>query len=215
MISAVLSTLFMPVCGAIVDYTPHRKLVGIVTAAILIVLELVQIGTTEQTWLAMGIIQAMKGFIFQLQIVVVFAYMPDIARQVDATTMTKFSSQISAGQYVASILFLVVITVISQLAHSSAVVTSHISQGLNTCTSIVFFGIGWHTLTPRPAVRKLPDGHWLLFEGYRQNWKTAKSVQQHYKQGLRWYLIAVVFAEACTCDPKIKRNDNYSTSTDI
>mmetsp|Transcript_22644 Transcript_22644/g.25972 ORF Transcript_22644/g.25972 Transcript_22644/m.25972 type:complete len:535 (+) Transcript_22644:111-1715(+) len=195
-IAAVLSAIFMPICGAIVDYTPHRKLVGIVTATILIGLEVVQIGTTEQTWFAMGIIQAIKAFIFQLQIVVVFAYMPDISRQVDETTMTKFSSQISAGQYFASILFLVVITVISQLSHSSAVVTSHISQGLNTCTSIVFFGIGWYQLTPRPAVRKLPEGNWLLFEGYRQNWNTAKSVQHYYKHGLRWYLLAVVFSEA-------------------
>jgi len=195
-IAAVLAALFMPICGAIVDYTPHRKLVGIVTAIVLIVIQAVQIGTTEKTWFAMGLLQAIAAFIYQLQVVVVFAYMPDIAREVGELTMTTFSSQFSAVQYFSSVIFLVVVTSINFRLGSSEVLTGQISQGLNTVTSIVLFGIGWFRLTQRPALRELPQGHSLLLEGFRQIWNTAKSVQRQYKHGLRWFLLAVVFAEA-------------------
>jgi len=197
-ISAVLSALFMPICGAIVDYTPHRKLVGIITAIVLIVIQAIQIGTTKETWFPMGVLQAIAAFIYQLQVVVVFAYLPDIAREVGELTMTRFSSRFSAVQYFSSVIFLVIVTAISigLGAKSSDVLTSQISQGLNTVTSIILFGIGWSRLTQRPAVRELPEGHSLLLQGFRQIWNTAKSVQRQYKHGLRWFLLAVVFAEA-------------------
>eukprot|EP00751_Fragilariopsis_kerguelensis_P024285 CAMPEP_0170866430 /NCGR_PEP_ID=MMETSP0734-20130129/22039_1 /TAXON_ID=186038 /ORGANISM="Fragilariopsis kerguelensis, Strain L26-C5" /LENGTH=442 /DNA_ID=CAMNT_0011243169 /DNA_START=42 /DNA_END=1366 /DNA_ORIENTATION=+ len=198
MISAILAALFMPICGAIVDYTPHRKLVGIITAIVLIVIQAVQIGTTEQTWFPMGVLQAIAAFIYQLQVVVVFAYLPDIARDVGELTMTRFSSRFSAVQYFSSVIFLVIVTAISLGlgSKSSDVLTGQISQGLNTVTSIILFGTGWSRLTQRPAVRELPEGHSLLLQGFRQIWNTAKSVQRQYKHGLRWFLLAVVFAEA-------------------
>jgi len=194
--SALLSALFMPICGAIVDYTPHRKLVGIVTAIVLIAIQAIQIYTVEGTWFAMGVLQAFASFVYQLQIVVIFAYYPDISREVGELTMTTFSSRFSAVQYFSSAIFLVVVTAISLLLNSSEVLTGQISQGVNTFTSIILFGIGWYKLTERPVVRELPEGNWLILEGFRQNWNTAKSVQQHYKHGLRWYLLAVVFSEA-------------------
>jgi MFS-type transporter involved in bile tolerance (Atg22 family) len=198
-IAAVLAALFMPICGALVDYTPHRKSVGIVTALIMIAIQAAQIGTVEQTWFAMGILQALAAFIYQLQLVVLFAYMPEIAREVGEISMTKFSSHFSLAQYVTSTLFLVVITGITIAFSTSAVVSGQISQGVNTVTSLICFTVGWFKyLTPRPAVRAVPEGHWLLLEGFKQNWRTAKSVQKHYKHGLRYFLLAVVFAEACT-----------------
>ena len=198
-IAAVLAALFMPICGALVDYTPHRKLVGIVTALLLVAIQAIQIGTVEQTWFAMGVLQALAAFIYQLQLVTLFAYMPEIARQVGVLSMTKVSSNLCLVQFGASAFFLVAMTGITIAFKTSAVVTGQISQGVNTVTSMITFAVGWFKyLTPRPAVRAVPEGHWLLLEGFKQNWRTAKSVQKHYKHGLRYFLLAVVFAEACT-----------------
>jgi MFS-type transporter involved in bile tolerance (Atg22 family) len=198
-IAAVLAALFMPICGALVDYTPHRKLVGVVTALLMVAIQAAQIGTVEQTWFAMGLLQALAAFIYQLQLVVLFAYMPEIARQVGEVSMTKISSNLCFVQFASSTLFLIAMTGITIAFNTSAVVSGQISQGLNTVTSMITFAVGWFKyLTPRPAVRAVPEGHWLLLEGFNQNWRTAKSVQKHYKHGLRYFLLAVVFAEACT-----------------
>ena len=45
--ASVMSALMMPLFGAIIDYTPHRKWVGIGTAALLAIISGVQIGTVE------------------------------------------------------------------------------------------------------------------------------------------------------------------------
>lgn len=56
-ISGLLTALFMPVVGAIIDYTPHRRLVGIATAVLITVMQGIQIGTVQKTWFAMAILQ--------------------------------------------------------------------------------------------------------------------------------------------------------------
>jgi len=88
-VSSVLSALFMPVIGAIVDYTNHRKTVGMVSSALIILIQVIQIGTVQKTWLAMTILQAIAGFLYQVLVMSVFAYLPDIAFRVDGGTMAR------------------------------------------------------------------------------------------------------------------------------
>lgn len=44
----------------------------------------------------------------------------------------------------------------------------------------------------------MPDHHSLWTEGFKQVWRTARSINKHYPHGLRWFLLATVFAEAGT-----------------
>lgn len=46
-ISGLLSAFFMPIIGAIVDFTPHRRLMGILSAALLTAIQTTQIGTVS------------------------------------------------------------------------------------------------------------------------------------------------------------------------
>jgi MFS-type transporter involved in bile tolerance (Atg22 family) len=45
--SGLLAALLMPIIGAIIDYTPRRKFVGIASAIVLGCIQAVQIGTVE------------------------------------------------------------------------------------------------------------------------------------------------------------------------
>ena len=204
-LGAVLSALFMPICGAIVDYTPYRKHVGITTAVVLIVIQAVQIFTIQSTWLAMGILQGVAAFVYQLQLVTVFAYYPEIKRTAGQVLMNKYNTNFSFTQYLFSVLFLVVLTGIG--LQTSDVVQTQISQGINTATSCITFGIGWFVyITPRPANKILPDNQRLLLAGFKQNYRTAVAIGRQYKKGLRWYLLAVVFAEACKFSALMLKN---------
>ena len=88
-ISSVLAALFMPVIGAMVDYTNHRKTVGMVASALMILIQVIQIGTVSKTWLPMAILQAISGFLYQALVLSVYAYLPDMSYQVDEATMTQ------------------------------------------------------------------------------------------------------------------------------
>ena len=49
-----------------------------------------------------------------------------------------------------------------------------------------------------PATHVLPPGSSLWTIGFKQTYHTAKSIWCHYKAGLRWFLLATVFAEAAS-----------------
>lgn len=88
-IAGVTSALFMPFIGAMVDYTPHRKNVGIFTAVAMILIQTVQIGTVSKTWLYMAFLQAFAAFLYQAQILAVYAYLPDMSYFIGEEIMTK------------------------------------------------------------------------------------------------------------------------------
>jgi MFS-type transporter involved in bile tolerance (Atg22 family) len=96
-ISGVLSALFMPLVGAMIDYTPYRKAVGVGSAVVLVMIQAAQIGTVSATWLAMAVLQALAGFLFQVQVLAVYAYLPDMAYILGEETMTK--SKLPANEH--------------------------------------------------------------------------------------------------------------------
>lgn len=87
--SGLLSALFMPVTGAMVDYTPHRRLVGYGSAILMMLIQAIQIGTVSRTWFAMAILQGIGGFLYQVNALATYAYLPDMARSFGEKTITE------------------------------------------------------------------------------------------------------------------------------
>lgn len=102
-ISGLLAAFFMPIVGAIIDYTPYRRTTGVVSAVILSVIQATQIALYSSTWYAMMILQAIAGFVYQVQVLATYAYLPDIARAVGEAKMTnrefEFSIAYVVGHY--------------------------------------------------------------------------------------------------------------------
>lgn len=196
-IAGVLVALFMPFFGALVDFTDYRRGVGIFSAILMTVIQAVQIGTVQKTWFPMLLLQAVAVVPYQMQVVVIYAYLPDIARSVGQSTMNKFTNFFQGIQFLSQSLFIVIMVVIQLLAKTSTVENAQVSQGLNTLSSVIIFSVGWYKyLTARPAVRKLPEGHNIITEGYRNNWKTAKNMWKNFRKGLLQFFLAVCFAAA-------------------
>ena len=103
----------------------------------------------------------------------IYAYLPDIAREVGERKMAKFTGSFQMVQFGCQALFLVVVAGITFALKPTTVEVGQISQGLNTFSTLVLFGIGWFCyLEPVDAVRKLPEGHNMLLEGFKNNFKT-------------------------------------------
>lgn len=199
-LSGLLSAFFMPIIGAIVDYTPQRRLVGILAAVLMIMIQTLQIGVSDKTWFIMAIFQAIAAFLYQVEILSTYAYLPDISRKVGQDKMTIYSSKFTMIQFLAQLLFLLLVGVLSTgLSLKDNVVTAQVSQGVNVLWVSVFFGWGWKCMPTAPARHELEEGHSLWLEGFRQNWKTISKINKEYKNGLRWFLLATTFAEACEC----------------
>ena len=62
----ILSAIMMPIAGAIVDFTPYRWTVGVVSSAMIVLIQLLQIWTNSQTWFIMAILQAVFGVSYHI-----------------------------------------------------------------------------------------------------------------------------------------------------
>merc|ERR1712151_908023 len=122
--------------GGIVDFTPHRRLVGIFSAISLVLLQAIFIGTTESTWLFMAFLKAITDFVYHAQELATFSYLPEMATIVDDQTMAHFSSIFSMLQFLSVLIFLVLIIIISLGFHLDDVAVNHVSQSI--CTVLGF-----------------------------------------------------------------------------
>jgi hypothetical protein len=66
MLAGILSALLLPICGAIVDHTPHRRTVGIMTASILFIIKATEIGVSARNWFFMACIQCISYVSYHL-----------------------------------------------------------------------------------------------------------------------------------------------------
>ncbi|KAI2503704.1 Vacuole effluxer Atg22-like protein [Fragilaria crotonensis] len=170
-LSGVLSALLMPIAGAMVDYTAYRRTLGCVSAFLMILIQAIQIGTVLQTWFPRSVLQGIAGFLYQVQVLATYAYLPDIARSVGESSMTRFVISILLG-------------------------FNDVQTGIDTIWSGLAFFLGWRILQPVPSAHALPDGKTLFSQAFVQVWQTCKKINNVYGQSLRWFLLAVVFAEA-------------------
>jgi len=194
--ASILSALMMPLFGAIIDYTPHRKWVGIGTAATLTIVTGVQIGTVDSTWFAMAILQAIIFMVYQIQVMALFAYYPEIARDSGESAMNSYASTWSASQFSAQAGVNLIVIVIAYTGRIGTVHTAMVCQGLTMLFCIVYLTWCWYLMPTRPRRHILPKGQSLIYAGFRQNYSTFKKIWKNYKTGLRWFLISTIFGES-------------------
>jgi len=197
-ISGLISAFCMPVIGAIVDHTDHRTMLGIVASVLICIVQAIQIGTVLDTYFIMGILQAIAAFLFQVVVLVVYSFFPYVARIVGKDSIAKHTVTWTMTQFFTQAMFIVLVIVVSIAFNTNDVVIAHISQALCiVCISPLFY-LGWRLFPKMPKSHELPEGHSLLTEGFRQNWRTIKNISTHYRRSLGFYFLGVAFAEAAT-----------------
>ncbi len=200
-LAGLLSAFFMPFIGVILDFTPYRRFVGILVAIIFTLMQAAQIGIGEKTWFAMAILQSFSGFCFTIMITTTLAYLPEICEQVGRLKHARYTARFTAKQFAVQAFFLVLVSTTSFAFGISddSTKTARLSQALNVGIISILFGVGWYYMPSRHATRELPPGlsrcHILVY-GLRQNIRTAVSIHQEYKKGLRWYLMSTMFAQS-------------------
>jgi len=144
----------------------------------------------------MAILQSIAGFLYQVQVLATYSYLPDIGRLVDEQKMTSFTSKFIMLQFSAQALFLVLIIGLSLALKLNDVLSAQVSQGINVVVLVIGFTIAWRMMPKVPKRHDIPPGRSLITAGFVQNFKTFIGINKHYGNGLRWFLIGCTFASA-------------------
>lgn len=196
-VSGILAAIANPIIGAVVDHTDYRHEVGFYSCIAIVTIQAIQIYTVSSTWFPMAILQAVAAFLYQIVITTTYAYFPELSSEVGEKLVQNISPKLTMLQFGTQGIFLVIVIGISMGISADDVLTAQISQGINVLCLILTFGYGWNKFLPKvEAKRVLPNGQSLWTAGFTQIFHTAKHINSHYKRSIRWFLIALAFAEA-------------------
>jgi UMF1 family MFS transporter len=172
-ISVFLQIFFLPILGAVADYSHIRKrmMQFFATAGAVATILLFLIVTPAQWWLG-GLLFIIANLAFGAAIVFYNSYLPDIASE---DTRDSVSSYGWAMGYLGGGLLLVLNLVFFQL-HDKLGVPTELAVRINLASAGVwwlgFSFITWSRLRSRRAPRTLPPGQGYVSIGFKQLFRT-------------------------------------------
>lgn len=196
--TGLLAAFLMPVIGAVIDYSSHRRTLGIVTAALLVVMQGAQIGTVSSTWLIMSILQAIVGFVYEVSFMIYASYLPEMSRELGDKVFVTVNKNHFLCLFGGEVSYLFITVGVGTALDFDDVRLAQFGMLVCFLITLTFFWMSWRYMPSVPPQHELPEGRSLLLEGFRQNWMTCQRIQKEYKNGLRWFLLCVTFAEAGT-----------------
>jgi MFS-type transporter involved in bile tolerance (Atg22 family) len=204
-VTGLMAAFLLPLIGAVVDYTNHRKKLGAIFAIVSLLIQAAQVFTYEANWFFMLILQAVNGFNYQALAVAAYAYLQEIKRDVGEEKLVNYASRYYVCMFGIEATFLVIVIGAALAISADDVLTAQMSQGVNVIVSGGFYYLAFHFFSKKDSVRKLPDGENLVCAAFKSVFVTARGVVKHYPSTLTWFLLAVVFGQAgkflITVDP--------------
>jgi UMF1 family MFS transporter len=196
-IAGVCAALLMPVFGAIIDHTQHRKLVGVISGALAVIAVGAQLSISQSTWFFVLWMDAIGGFSLLVHAANTFAYLPDLT--LDYAVLSHYTSRINMRQFSVQFVYLCIVIIIGQVRDldrsvESSVQTAKDAAGLAFGIGAVFIGYAWMFLfRRRPALSKVPEKSTLLNTGFRQVFKTSRKIWKDYG-ALKWFMISLLWS---------------------
>lgn len=194
-ISSVVVAITTPLLGALVDYTPHRRLIGRILSLLYCLLVVPQIFLSEDNWFGMLMGFLLLGTVMWSQTLTLHAYLPELTDNEEE--LNQLTKVLSLGPFLSIIVFTCIIMAISTIFgwRDNEVATARLSAAVCFPMLCVVYSISWGILLEkRPALNKLQPGQSLWTAGFTQVYKTSKMIYHNYK-ALAWFYVAVAFGD--------------------
>mmetsp|Transcript_16589 Transcript_16589/g.23063 ORF Transcript_16589/g.23063 Transcript_16589/m.23063 type:complete len:559 (-) Transcript_16589:780-2456(-) len=193
----VVTALTMPVVGAMIDRTTHRKAVGAITAWLLIILAFVQLIISEDTWFIVLILETIGGYILLVHIYTIFAYLPDLSYYEE--DISHYTSRFNIRQFFSQAVYVAIVVLISQIRDvqnnvESAILTAKDATGIAGAFAFIFMGYAWTFLfRKRHALQDVDDGANVFTTGFKSVSNTTKKIWKRYR-ALKFLMCALLFS---------------------
>jgi MFS-type transporter involved in bile tolerance (Atg22 family) len=192
LIAGITAGVTMPLVGAIVDHTDHRKVMGAMSAFIFTACAGAQLIISPSTWFIVYILGIILGYFFIMHQVCVMAYLPDLTH--DNTEMAHYTAIFMVRQYLVQGTYSAIIVAVAFGVPLVDLQTAMFSMALAFAIAVVLLGYAWTFLfRKRPKLREVPEGESILSTGFQQLWKTSKVVKSEYR-ALKWFMIALLWS---------------------
>ena len=185
--SVFMQVLFLPILGAIADYSHLRKRMMQIFAMIGAVATIFMFFITGDLWWLGGVLFIIANLAFGAAIVFYNAYLPDIASEEERDRVSSYGfsmGYLGGGVLLALNLAFFIFSEDIGVPGPLAVRINLASAGI---WWIGFSLITWARLKPRHAARPLPPGEGFISIGFKQLGKTFREMK-HFPETLKFLL---------------------------
>jgi UMF1 family MFS transporter len=191
-LSVGMQVLFLPILGAIADYSHVRKRLLQLCAILGALATMVMFFVTGPLWWLGGVLFVLANVAFGAAVVFYNAYLPDIASPNQRDRVSSFGW---AMGYLGGGLLLLGNLLVFQLRETLGLDSAMAVRVNLASAGVWWFGWSWLTwarLRPRHAVRILPAGEYYVSVGFKQLRQTFAKAHQ-YPQTLRYLLAHLIY----------------------
>ena len=191
-ISVILQVLFLPILGAIADYSSLRKRLLQVFAVAGAVATMFMFFVTDQTWWLGCLLFIVANLCFGAAIVFYNAFLPDIAEPDDRDRVSSWGwalGYLGGG-------ILLTLNLVLFLMRDTIGIDSGMAVRINLFSAgLWWFGwsfVTWRLLRSRDVAKALPPGETYLSTGLKQLWTTFKETAK-YPHTIRFLLAYLLY----------------------
>ena len=193
-IGGLATSIFMPYAGAVVDYSDHRLAFGRSCAALLTIVNFVQIFMFESTWFTIVILQSViASATFMANSMVMWSY-------VSAPTDHDLHGITASGRVwetFGMLSFFVVVGGVQIGTGWDSITLARFSQALATGVGGINLLLAYKRYSPVKSVKSLEEGSNLYLAGLLEIKSTMATLSKH-EPGAARYLLTSTFVEAAT-----------------
>lgn len=185
--SVGLQVLFLPILGAIADYSHLRKRMMQIFATIGAISTILMFAVTGSLWWLGGVLFIIANLTFGAAIVFYNAYLPDIASEEERDRVSSYGwamGYLGGGLLLALNLAFFIFSDTLGVPGDLAVRINLASAGI---WWMGFALLTWNRLRPRHAARSLPKGETYVSIGFKQLGHTFREIK-HFPETLKYLL---------------------------
>jgi len=187
---SIVSCVLMPLFGAVVDYTPHRRLMGRWFSAVLAIFLIPTIFVDELKWEITAAAFVVMTATSWGETVVCNAYVPELTE--DESVLNYFTAMFVIIPFGCVVLFLSFVVGVAYALgiHENDGATAKLAQTISFLVTVVFLGVSWgFFLKKRPPKHQLQPGKKVWVEGFKQIYRSSVDIYNNYHV-LKWFYIA-------------------------
>lgn len=190
---ATLSTaLCLPLLGAMLDRSHHRKTSGAITGYLLIAINAAQIATSRAHWRWFLASHVAADFLFILHSMILLAYLQNLTTNTKA--LSRYTSKFAVVQFSSMAVFMLGMTVYARHWSSGDILlTSRVAHVISSTWSLVFIGYSWLFLFTKRGPRVLVERGTMVGDSVRGLWTSVQAIRQDYP-ALKWMLFTILWS---------------------
>jgi MFS-type transporter involved in bile tolerance (Atg22 family) len=191
-----VSSMSAPMIGAVIDFTPHRRLLGRILTAAYVLSLFPAIFVNIHTWFAVAVVQFVGIFIGSAQAAAAYAYLPDLTDNEDV--LTGYTRAFTVLIFSSVVVYLAITVGFAWALgfKNDNVTMAKFGMSIAFVLSVFTETWSWWILfDKRPASRSLPPGKTLWTAGFEQISRTSVSIVHEYS-ALMWFFLSHSMSEA-------------------